>query len=368
MVINLKSQTALSGLYLVYKGSINLEKKGWFGITHFLEHLKCKVVDDLQDEFQSNGISHNAYTSDNFVVFYFQGIEKYLAPFRDIIIERFKTFTATEDDVIKEKKIVLEEYLDCFTEQVQTHSINFNRRFYGTYSPIGLKEDIENYTFQDCLDFHALQYEEPDMIINISKDFVLADNVMTFKNRSLTMKTDWKYDANTILEKSISFPEKTSIIWDKKVDLVDLPVLKYITSMLGSGLNSPLYQEVREKRGLVYYIQCYSSRIGDVSTINISTITSDVNVSILNDVVANVLSNRNTHITKERLELIKKGALIAREKKDINRFSNISDILYPEQKIAEDILETLELDQIHYVYDKYFDPNTFVKNTDKELI
>ena len=36
MIINLKSKTELSGFYVVYEGSTNLEKKGIFGVSHLL--------------------------------------------------------------------------------------------------------------------------------------------------------------------------------------------------------------------------------------------------------------------------------------------------------------------------------------------
>ncbi len=36
MIINLKSQTDLSGFYVVYEGSTNLEKSGWYGISHLM--------------------------------------------------------------------------------------------------------------------------------------------------------------------------------------------------------------------------------------------------------------------------------------------------------------------------------------------
>ena len=41
VLINKTNETDLSGFYLVYRGSTNLEKKGWYGISHLLEHLKC---------------------------------------------------------------------------------------------------------------------------------------------------------------------------------------------------------------------------------------------------------------------------------------------------------------------------------------
>ena len=43
MIINLKSQNDLSGLYIIYEGSTNLETPGFYGTSHLLEHLCCKT-------------------------------------------------------------------------------------------------------------------------------------------------------------------------------------------------------------------------------------------------------------------------------------------------------------------------------------
>jgi predicted Zn-dependent peptidase len=51
MIINLKSETELSGFYVVYEGSTNLEKPGWYGLSHLMEHLVCKNYDHLQEDF-----------------------------------------------------------------------------------------------------------------------------------------------------------------------------------------------------------------------------------------------------------------------------------------------------------------------------
>lgn len=370
MIVNLKNPTDLSGIYFVYKGSTNLEKKGWYGISHYMEHLMCKNFDDLQNVLQENGISWNAYTSNNVIVFYFTGLEKYLAPFRSILIERLTSFTPSPEDCEKEKKIVLEEYMDGFTEQYSSHSENFFRRYYGSYSPIGLQEDIKNFTYQDCLDFFKLQYQEPDCIVNISKTFELTDANIGFKDRSGLLLSDWKFSKDTILEPG-NFPgDKTGIIWNKPlpVGTEDYPIVMFINSMLISGLNSPLYQEIREKRGLVYYLHCYSSKLGTLPYLNISTMTSDKNVNELESVLADVLSNKEKYLTPQRLELVRKSSLISREKKDINRYTDISDIINPDVAKLNEKLETLTLDEIYQVYDRHFLVDGFIKNKDKELI
>jgi predicted Zn-dependent peptidase len=72
-IINLKSQTDLSGFYVSFEGSTNLEEKGNYGISHLMEHLLCKNFDHLQDDFDRNAIDWNAYTSSNEIVFHWVG-------------------------------------------------------------------------------------------------------------------------------------------------------------------------------------------------------------------------------------------------------------------------------------------------------
>ena len=56
-VINVKSQTDLSGFHVVYRGSVKNEKKGWFGLSHLMEHLVCHHLDDMLDDFDRDGIA-----------------------------------------------------------------------------------------------------------------------------------------------------------------------------------------------------------------------------------------------------------------------------------------------------------------------
>jgi predicted Zn-dependent peptidase len=366
MIHNITNQTDLSGLYFIYRGSTSIETKGTYGLAHFGEHLKCKNVDDLQDLLQENGISHNAYTSGNEVVFYFTGLEKYLAPLRETLIERMTQFNTTEEELEKEKKIVLEEYMDSFTDQSYVHYFNFFRKQYDYYCPIGLKEDIENFNMDTWTKFHAMQYERPDMVVNISKDFELTNvGNMQFEDRMSKMRTIWTPNPNAILEPALEYPDKTSIIWNKPIAKEDHALATVATSMLSSGLNSPLYQEIREKRGLVYYIHCYTSKLGAMPMIQFSTMTSDKNVDELNKVAADVFANPAKYMTQERFELVKKSTMISKEKREINRYSDISDILNPEVKVLADRLDSLTLEEVMEVYNRNFDPTSFIIDTDK---
>ena len=126
MIINLKSQTDLSGFYVVYEGSTNLEKPGWYGISHLLEHLVCKSFDHLQEDFDKDGIDWNAYTSGNEIVFYLTGLDEKVNKWKGEFMDLLGQFNVTKEEFENERKIVLEEYMDAFNSQTEVHMLNLS--------------------------------------------------------------------------------------------------------------------------------------------------------------------------------------------------------------------------------------------------
>ena len=82
MFKNIKSKTDLSYLYLVYNTSSSLEKEGYRGISHLVEHVMCEKLKEHEDEMSSDGINFNAYTSSNRVVFHMDGLERKMKKWR----------------------------------------------------------------------------------------------------------------------------------------------------------------------------------------------------------------------------------------------------------------------------------------------
>ena len=161
-IINLKSQTDLSGFYVSFEGSTNIEEKGNYGISHLMEHLLCKNFDHLQDDFDRDAIDWNAYTSSNEIVFHLTGLDESLNKYKYGFNEMLCDFSnITKEDFEKEKNIVLQEYMDSFNSQEQSHYLNLERKLLGHYNPIGLKEDLENLSFMDCINFFEKQFQNP---------------------------------------------------------------------------------------------------------------------------------------------------------------------------------------------------------------
>jgi len=365
MIVNLRSQTELSGFYIIYYGSTLLEERGNYGISHLMEHLMCKNFEHLRETFEKEGIDWNAYTSSNEIVFYFTGLDEYLNKRKSELIELMSDFNVTKNQFENEKKIVLEEYSDYFSDQTESHMLNLTRKLYNVYDPIGLREDLESLKFMDCLNFYEKQFSKPSKIINVSSKEPFSYSG-SFNNLSFDKKIDFGPYNDSILEKRPSFGDKVSLIMSSPIAEGDFNYITFINAMLSMGLSSPLYDEVREKKGLVYYIRCNQSRLNEQGITQITTQTNDSNVDRVYDSVRFVLKNPNKFLTQERFETIKDSYLIKLKKDKINRYSNVSRWINPTGWSIKEIINTVTLEKVMDVYNKYYDFDKFYLSNDQE--
>lgn len=367
MIINLKSQTELSGFYVVYEGSTNLEKPGWYGISHLMEHLCCKSFDHLQEDFDKDGIDWNAYTSGNEIVFYLTGLDEKVNKWKGEFIDLLGQFNVTKEEFENERKIVLEEYMDAFNSQTEVHMLNLSRKLFNDYDPIGLREDLEKLKFMDIINFWELQYSKPTKIINVSKGKPYKNNEIDFAERKIDRKIEFG-NHEVPFELGNEFKDKTSLVMLSPVIDEDFAYVHFINAMLSLGLKSPLYQEIREKRGLVYYIHCYQSRMNQQGLNTIATQTSNKNLSACIDAIKEVLDNPKKHLTKDRFDLVKDYYKVRMQKDEILRYKNVNQFINPEGWSVYDIIDTVDFKKVKKVYDKYYKfENFYISNDKKEF-
>lgn len=365
MIINLKSQTDLSGFYVVYEGSTNLEKPGIYGISHLMEHLICKSFEHLREDFEREGIDWNAYTSSNEIVFYFTGLEEKLSKRKYEIMELISQFDISKEDFEKEKKIVLQEYSDTFSDQQQSHFLNLQRKMLGDFAPIGRKGDLESLRFMDSLNFFETQFSSPTKIINVSSK-TRFDMDLDFQDRQIDRNFKIGPYNDIVLEKMNDYGDKTSLILMSPIADNNFNYISFINSMLSTGLSSPLYKEIREKSGLVYHIRCSQSRFNKQGLTYISTQTSEANVEKVYNLLGKIIRNPSKYMTQERFDTIKESYMLKYKKERINRFANVKRWIDPVEWTIYNILKTITLDKILEVYEDYFDFDKFYMSTDKK--
>ena len=136
--------------------------------------------------------------------------------------------------------------------------------------------------------------------------------------------------------------------------------------MLSLGLKSPLYQEIREKKGLVYYVHCYQSRVNNQGINTISTQTSNKNYNGVIESVKEVITNPDKYLTKERFDLVKDYYKVRMAKDEILRYKNVNQYINPEGWSVYDILDKVNMKKIKEVYKKYYNFDKFYVSNDKK--
>ena len=365
MLINLKSQTDLSGFYLVYYGSTNFEQRGIYGISHLMEHLMCKNFENLREIFDREAISWNAYTSKNEIVFYFTGLDEMLSKRRYELVDLMSRFNITKEQFEMEREIVLQEYGDYFSDQTESHSLNLSRKLFQDYDAIGLREDLESMKFMDCLNFFEKQFQYPSKIINVSKSspFKYSDN---FSNQKIELVTTFGPYDDVLLEPREKFGKKVSLIMVSPIIEQNFNWVNFINVMLSKGLDSPFYQECREKKGLVYYIRCGQSRYNNQGVTSITTQTTSENAPKIIETVNSVLKNPDKYLTKKRFEIIKNHFILSLKRDKIMRYENVNSWINPEGWSIKEIINTIDYNKLRDIYDQYYDIDKFYVSLDNK--
>jgi predicted Zn-dependent peptidase len=219
----------------------------------------------------------------------------------------------------------------------------------------------------DCLNFFELQYSKPTKIINVSKGKPYKNNEIDFADRKVDRKIEFG-DHKVPFELGNEFKDKTSLVMLSPVIDEDFAYVHFINAMLSLGLKSPLYQEIREKRGLVYYVHCYQSRMNQQGLNMIATQTSNKNYNACIEAIKEVIENPKKYLTKDRFDLVKDYYKVRMQKDEILRYKNVNQWINPEGWSVYDIIDTVDFKKVKKVYDKYYKfENFYVSNDKKEF-
>lgn len=327
-IIKDKSETRVSGFYVVFKGSTNLEDSSNYGIAHLMEHLLCKNIDHMMDTFDRNAIEWNAYTSHNEVVFYISGKGKYIDRYKDEFAKSISQFNITQEELDNEKMIVESEYYNSFSETVSAHFQMFMRKHFKNYNPIGELGCIRDITLDDCKKFFDIQFKEPSYIIDISQENRalsqgVAESIIASKvhdGRTYSFSPD---NSDFKSEHFQQMVNTDSVIMTKGIITDDIPLYKFASNILSRGLKSPLYDVIREQRGLVYSLGLNGMMLTDNQFMPyFNTVSPKDNIDSISESLKFVHQNIDQLVSFESFLKIKSSL---KEQYDLNNVYNATN-------------------------------------------
>jgi predicted Zn-dependent peptidase len=145
-----------------------------------------------------------------------------------------------------------------------------------------------------------------------------------------------------------SFDTSVMICDWSDVSGLDSKDLTFVLSMWSNGINAPLYQEIREKRGLVYGLGMFTKSYSKDNTIALFNCNcSPDNVEVVRSVFRDTIKDVEQYITKERFDIILEQTKCQLEQKEALNYSNISKFVsYDWEYVDLEYLESLQFETI----------------------
>ena len=263
------SNTLSIGLWLNV-GSVN-ENNKQLGIAHMLEHMAFKGTKnrnafDISKEIEDVGGDINAYTSKENTAYYVKLLPSNYELGIEILSDIFLNSTFPKEEIERERGVIISEIgqsNDMPDDKVfdKFYSLAYQNQSIG--KPIlGTKVSVGGFNKDDLKEFCNQNYNPSNLIIGISGKFdekkitnQIKKNFEFLKSGNKSTKPKYKWNSGFHSEKKdlqqahiVFGVEGLSNVDKQRLDLSALSII------LGGGMSSKLFQEIREKRGLCYSI------------------------------------------------------------------------------------------------------------------
>jgi predicted Zn-dependent peptidase len=278
------------------------------GISHFIEHLLFKGTErrtafDIAKEIDSVGGTLNAFTGREYTCFYAKVIDKNLPLAIDLLSDIYLHSLIDSKDVEKERMVILQEIkMVEDTPDDYIHDL-FNRVCWGDHPlgfPIfGTSELVQSFNRDQIYQFFKENYQPNRIIIcaagNLEYQEVVDSIGATFGQIPKSDKVKERVRPDSISTTNIRKRELEQVhfcLGTKGLQYNhSLRFASYLlNTILGGGMSSRLFQEIRENRGLAYSVYSYLPSYIDTGLV---VIYAGTNESSFQEVIELILKEFN---------------------------------------------------------------------------
>ncbi len=269
------------------------ETNGHFGSTHFLEHLlfkgtKRRTALDIAIAFDSVGGSSNASTGKEHTSYYARVQDKALPLAVDVIADMLTSSLIDATEFENERTVILEELAMNDDDPQDVAHEAFSEAVLGDHElgrPIGGNKETIGAVSRDAVWQHYQQnYRPQDLVVAAAGGVKHSDFVALVEKELSAAGWDLGLAAEPVARRN---NEQAKITRGKPLQVIKRPIAQsnilvgmpgiigndprryamgILNTVLGGGMSSRLFQEIREKRGLAYSVYSFNQAYSDAST------------------------------------------------------------------------------------------------------
>ncbi len=297
------------------------------GITHLIEHMIFKGTEtrgagEVAGAIEEKGGEINAYTSYEYTVYHATQPARYWGTALDVLSDAVLHSVFDSQELEREKKVVLEEVrMRNDRPQIKLFQSLISEAY--TVHPyrlpvIGTVESVSSFTRDDIINYMAKHYH-PNNFTVVVVGAVHADEVI---KRVKDIFGDQKARPDAENNLSVEPPQKTFRMFHLEEDVnqaqlalafpttafndEDTPVMDVVSGILGQGDTSRLYNQLRNKDGLVYRINASSFTPKYPGLLEITaTLDKDKIKTALQAILTEIFKLKYVAVDQDELERVK---------------------------------------------------------------
>ncbi len=304
------------------------------GVAHMVEHMLFKGTPSrdaqkIAEVIEDVGGSVNAYTDREMTAYYIHLMREDMDLALEVLADIIQNSTMPEDEVERERGVILQEIKMYADSPDRLIFDNFQEAAYPSQAlgapGLGTSDIISKMSRDTLLQYVRKNYMPGKLVITAAGPIdhdQFVKKVQGLFTKLPTGANDDSQPAN--YNPALSLQEKPTeqshlILGFRGVKRVDerYPVSRLLSAILGGGMSSRLFQEIREKRGLVYSIYSFQDSFLDDGLFGIYAGTGPEHLKELMPVVVDEIKAITDKITPQELARakaqIKAGVLMSRE-------------------------------------------------------
>jgi predicted Zn-dependent peptidase len=258
------------------------------GIAHFAEHMffkgtqKRPTARDLSMEVDKIGGEFNAFTSKEYTGYYIRCAGEQRDTALDVLVDMLRNSKFDPEELEREKGVIIEEMNMYFDTPRDYVSALYEELLFGSnplgWETLGTKETVKAATRDTFLDYVGHWYTPERMVVGVAGmvgddllptlEGLLGDMPANDSGTPAPAQVERSADARVRLHHKDSDQANVCLGFPSyPIDHPDRYALQLLGTVLGTGMSSRLFLEVRERRGLAYYVYAFNNSFTDAGTL-----------------------------------------------------------------------------------------------------
>lgn len=377
-------QSAAIGFWLDVGSKVEAPEEN--GISHFIEHMLFKGTSkrtalEIAQSLEVTGGSLNAFTDKENTCYYARVLAEDVPLAIDVLSDMLLNSLLDPKEIKREKDVIIEEikmYEDDADELSHDLLVETAWKGHPLGQPVaGTKKSVRGLNRERILDFMARHYTPENLVVSVAGKVDTPAVLAQLEAALSGMRRGGDVHAYTPATQQANVVVRYKDIEQVHLSIATpgLPIshagryqVAILNSILGGGMSSRLFQEVREKRGLVYSIGTYDALYRPGGMLAVNAGLSAKHLPQVVSLVHEELEKVKTHdVTEAELAMAKrqiKGSLLLALESPRHRMNRMAhnELFYgrahkPEEVLAE--VDAVSLESVRRLATDLFEPARF---------